>query len=510
VITFLFLLFLSSLIYSSPELVLNEIAEGEPARALHIADSIIRANPSDPFAAYVHAMALYENGKYDLAVKEAERAADGIPSVNTSDRKELIAVRDYLRESYEILREFKSVDGRYFKFFYHNPKDSILAYEVFKVLDSSRAALGRDLGYLPEDTIRIEVYPDKASFIRVSTLTEDEVKRTGTIALCKFNRMLFISPRAVLRGYKWRETLCHEYTHFVLHRMAGTRLPLWIHEAVAHFQEVRFDGRAGGVLSTTEKGLLQKAIKTNTLISFAKMHPSMAKLKNSTETGTAFAEVLVALKIVHDKGGYKAVRNLINTAASNKNIDSFLVSLTGAKNGFEQYLFDYIKTLPLQEVQNVNPEVPAFVEDGENEKDENSYYRWVRLADKLIKEKRTGAAIKELERAAIVAGGASSWVLTQVAHLYSENGENEKAFSSLNKAIDLYPDDCNAYFKRALLFQKNGKALMAAKDARSALQINPFHHHARELLIELLEETASSSEELKREKKNTAYLYRYK
>ncbi|MBL8026763.1 MAG: tetratricopeptide repeat protein [Fibrobacteres bacterium] len=484
----------------TPQYVLDEIAEGRARSALKAADSLVKVNPSDPYSAYVHALALYEEGMYKEAADAAERSADRLAVIDPSNRKEVISVHDYLRDSWKLLREFKKVEGRSFSLSYYNPKDSILAFEVFRVLDSAKVIIGRDLGYIPEDTVRVEIYPDKASFISVSTLTEDEVKRTGTIALCKFNRIMIISPRALLRGYKWRETLCHEYVHFVLHRMAGTRLPLWIHEAIARFEEVRFDGRTGGNLSQSEKGLLSRAVRNNSLITFARMYPSMAKLKNATETGTAFAEVHLAMKLLHEKCGYPCVRTLIKTAISGGNTDS-LIS--------ERYLFDFIKSMPVSATSFADTSGPVFTEDGESEAGENSYQKWVRLADKLLKEKRSVAAIKELERASVVAGGASSWVFTQMAVLYSDNGENEKALSALNKAIDLFPDDCNAYFRRARLNQKLGHVSAAADDARRALEINPFHGEARELLLEALDPEVNR-EEYRREMRNGSYLYKLK
>ena len=39
---------------------------------------------------------------------------------------------------------------------------------------------------------------------------------SGTIAICKYNKLMFTSPKAMLRGYEWLDTLSHEYVHFVI------------------------------------------------------------------------------------------------------------------------------------------------------------------------------------------------------------------------------------------------------------------------------------------------------
>ncbi len=200
-----------------------------------------------------------------------------LPAIEAGIRDQLLSNKNYLEQAIPVLLDQKKVQGKHFDFYYTNPKDSILAGDVFEVLESAYEVLGQDLGYQPSDKIRVEAYPDRNSFITVSTLTEDEVKRTGTIALCKFNRILFVSPRALVQGYSWKPTLCHEYTHFIINRASQGRLPLWLHEGMAHFEEVRYSGKAGGELTLVEKDLLYRAVKNNVFVTLDRMYPSMAE-----------------------------------------------------------------------------------------------------------------------------------------------------------------------------------------------------------------------------------------
>ena len=41
----------------------------------------------------------------------------------------------------------------------------------------------------------------------MSTLTEKEIETTGTIALCKYGKLMIVTPRATVFGYPWMDTL---------------------------------------------------------------------------------------------------------------------------------------------------------------------------------------------------------------------------------------------------------------------------------------------------------------
>ena len=57
---------------------------------------------------------------------------------------------------------------------------------------------------------------DVKELAAVSTLTEEEIRTSGTVAVCKFGKLMMLSPKALLKGYDWLDTAAHEYTHLVL------------------------------------------------------------------------------------------------------------------------------------------------------------------------------------------------------------------------------------------------------------------------------------------------------
>src|SRR6516165_10398421 len=132
------------------------------------------------------------------------RYADAVSSL------ELAGVEDrpgsYLRlarDTLAITRDDERVESEHFIFFYPKGKDAVLAPYALEALEAQRAALEKDLAHVPPGKVRVEVVNDAAELAPVSTLSQKEIDQTSTIAICKFNKLMVTSPKAVLRGYDW-------------------------------------------------------------------------------------------------------------------------------------------------------------------------------------------------------------------------------------------------------------------------------------------------------------------
>ncbi len=203
------------------------------------------------------------------------------------------------------LNETKAYEQRespHFLIRYPRGKDEILVPYALQTLELARDRIGQDLGFLPEDRIRVEILRDPSALSRLSSLTEDEIKASGTIALCKYNKLMVVSPRALVTGYAWQDTLAHELTHYLITRASQNKTPIWLHEGIAKFEESRWRGAAGEALAPSAVALLMRRLKAGTLISFERMHPSIAMLPNQEDASLAFAEVFTTIEyLVKDR-----------------------------------------------------------------------------------------------------------------------------------------------------------------------------------------------------------------
>jgi hypothetical protein len=179
---------------------------------------------------------------------------------------------------------------------YPRGKDEILVPYALQTLEQARERIGQDLGFLPQDRIRVEILRDPSALSRLSSLTEEEIKASGTIALCKYNKLMVVSPRALVTGYAWQDTLAHELTHYLITRESQNKTPIWLHEGIAKFEESRWRGPAGEALAPSAVALLMRRLHEGTLISFERMHPSIAMLPTQEDAALAFAEVFTTIE----------------------------------------------------------------------------------------------------------------------------------------------------------------------------------------------------------------------
>ncbi|MCA1663373.1 MAG: hypothetical protein LC659_03735, partial [Myxococcales bacterium] len=273
--------------------------------------------------------------------------------------------------------------------------------------------------------MRVEIYPEVADLARVSTLTLKEIETSGTIALCKYNRLMIVSPRALVAGYPWLDTLNHEYTHYVVTRISRNTVPIWLHEGIAKFEERRWRGPSGGGLTPVMEHLLALGLQHKQLITFAEMHPSMAKLPSQEETALAFAEVYTVVEFLHERDGWASVRALIKRFADGKPFD--------AKSGMAELEATWRNWLRGKKLRLHPGLLPAEAElrfkkgagkSTEASEDDSAHIgeerarKLARLGGMLRARHRLAAAATEYEKAQAIVGAGHPSVANKLARTY--------------------------------------------------------------------------------------------
>ena len=227
----------------------------------------------------------------------------------------------------------------HFDLYYPPGKDAVLASYALDTLENAYAALQKDFDFTPPGRIRVEILPDDKALAKLSTLTLQQIQTTGTIAICKFNRLMVITPRALVSGYEWRDTLNHEFVHFVVSMKSRNTVPIWLHEGLAKFEETRWRGEGGQAATAYSEYMLGQAVKQKDLVTFEQMHPSMALLPSQEQAVTAFAEVFHAIEFLKQKGG-TAMWNAI--IANLKHGESYQDAVAHAYHApFEKFVSDW-------------------------------------------------------------------------------------------------------------------------------------------------------------------------
>jgi tetratricopeptide (TPR) repeat protein len=333
--------------------------------------------------------------------------------------------------------------------------------------------------------VRVEILGAPADLARVSTLTEKEIETTGTIALCKYGKLMVVTPRATVFGYPWMDTMVHEYVHYVVSRMSHDKVPVWLHEGLARYQQVRWRGPATRPLTAMDEHLLAAALKKNDLISFDDMHPSMAKLPSQKAAALAFAEVATMVAYVHQEGGYPALRKALASIKSGKSArkavaESLEKKWPEVEKGWMQYLrAARLKSSPSL-AGRAGRQIRFKSSEGEDENlgtDEIANARarkHARLGGILRVRGLSDAAAIEYEKALAAAGPGDPYVAGKLSRTYLDLKKYDRAIELARPLLTADEGDAAPATTLGLAYQATGRPREAADAFEIALRVSPF------------------------------------
>ncbi len=449
--------------------------EGEKALG-----TLSRARPGDAEVLYLEGYARFVSGDYPAAVAKLNAAGRQAPG--DLEIKELLSLAEAAAKAIAGHREARSTHF----IMRYPPEDAVLADFALESLESMLAALRDDLGFTPSRPIIVDIYRSPSDLAAVSTLSEDEVKRTGTIALCKWARLMATTPRALRFGYPWQDSLSHELVHYVVSSLSADHTPVWLQEGLAKFLERRWREPAGGELPPSMQHLLAKALATGKLISFEAMHPSMAKLPKAEDATLAFAEVATAVASLHARGGMPALRAAIGHARQGMDARiAVAMAAGGSWAEFEKSWRAYMTAQKYRTFPGMEPVTRKFRKAsalasrrGPSEDEETMgtepAQRFLRLGNMLLLRRRLKAATLEYEKGAKI-NGPGHWLFpVKLGRAYLALGQPDRALKAVNETQILYPELPwpNLIAGQALL--SKGEADKAIGALQASLATNPF------------------------------------
>ncbi|MDO8142723.1 MAG: tetratricopeptide repeat protein [Candidatus Brocadiales bacterium] len=492
--------------------VVGEIAYGEEClktwqvdEASAIASKLLSTAPENPYVCFFIGEVRFYEGNYKESLsflKEAQKE----PGIAHNARE----FYDFVDKIYKTTNKFKEIKTEHFLFRYLEEKDAILVDYASDTLEKAYTAIGNDLNYFPKEPIIVEVFPDAESFCKISTLTKEEIETSGTVAICLFNRVIITSPRLQPRGYQWLDTLTHEYVHYVIMKKTYNRVPIWLHEGIAKYEEKRWLENITPKLPVSLESLLSEAVEKDYFITFEQMHPSLAKLKKREDTALAFAEVFTVIDYIFNRGGYPLLVSILEGIKNGKSTEDAVSSVTGASfPEFEKNWLQELKQKKFRRIHGIQilptklKESSAIVDDVESvaEIDVKDARKYAIMGDLLRHEGLHGAAIVEYEKAFGKAGKISPQIQNKLATAYIMDTQYTKAEEILKTALEYYPEYTTTYISLGELYQRKGEYDAAIEILSQANHINPFNpiiHRNLALLYNKLDRKDEATVELKR------------
>ena len=368
-------------------------------------DRLVVAYPNDPDVMLERGLLSYLRGDYRAASGQIVAASLRATGVRSPEERGMLArIAWETRETTENFEEVGTADGRYSVRFAPGTDRTLVPYAL-RVMRAVDEALTEELGYRHPGPIRLEIYPTTATLSRVSSLSVEEIERTGTIALCKWDRLMITTPRALVRGYSWADTIGHELVHLWLARASRDRAPVWMQEGYARFLERRWRGGPPAVvLDPGSARLLGVAVENDQLLSFDQLHPSIAMLPTANDAALAFAQVSTFIESLYARSGSAGLQRAMNEVRDGVDAREACAHAGGAS--FADLEAAWREAIAARPVPPGEPEVPRLVfRHGSTDPDETENIaeaearRATRLGNLLWERGRPLAASLEYARA---------------------------------------------------------------------------------------------------------------
>jgi tetratricopeptide (TPR) repeat protein len=412
-------------------------------------------------------------------------------------------------------KPIRSDDGR-FEAVFADPRDELLAPYLFKAMAAAYDEFGDDIGVRPSHPIRFEFYDEPGKLALVTPLTLDNIYTTGTVGICKYRRIMMITPRVMVYGYGWLDTAVHEYVHYLVTMRTHNNAPVWMQEGLAKLMEIRWrtpDAESGQQLEPHSRALLRDALANDSLVTLEQMHPSVAMLPSQELAALAYAEAETMLGLLEEQRGQAGLAAMLDDVAGGVDAKQAFANAWG--DTFEVFFEVWKQTMRERTADaddgGPNPHPNIAFRDGEADPAEDPSLngdvfshlgggrarKHARLGVLLTLRGHDEAAVLEYEKARAVDPEVRNdpQLGRRLGELYLKLGRAEEALPLLILAAEHDSENANLAASEARARRLSGDVDGARAALDRALRQNPFIPGIHCDLAALAEDPATAARE---------------
>jgi tetratricopeptide (TPR) repeat protein len=443
--------------------------------------------PENPKWRFLLGQALFYQGRYPEALAALDTLIADVP------HPQFHSFREFIAQTIKSTETLTPIETEHFRILIDPDRDAALVPYIGDVLEQSYQRLGKFFGLFPKDKVLVEVFPTTDTFYPASSLAARDIEVSGAIGICKFNKIMLLSPRNLARGYRWTDAISHEYLHHLIVHLSANQAPIWLHEGIAKYFEDAWRLPASSWLSRQTESLLAHALGNDSFVGFKNMEPSLVKLETTYQVQLGYAEAASAIDFIINKMGSKGLARILQdlSEAHGDGATGAIARVMGMTfEQFEKEWRQFLQSKHLQAHEGVR--LPRFtlkeddqvpVEDLRDEIESTKARMHTRLGDRLQQRGRDSAAAREYHRA-LDRDPYSPYLLNKLASALMTQQHWQPAQQYLERARTLAPDYVTTYTNLGQLHVGQ----QSYEDARAALweavQINPFdpliHHYLAE------------------------------
>jgi tetratricopeptide (TPR) repeat protein len=473
----------------------------EASEAWREVKRLLEDEPNDPRLLELASHIAFHQGDYQEALKLMKQALG-----RGGEDEKRKAFASFIEETLGVVSSFKRVETPHFIISLNEKQDGVLTDYLIDSLEKTYQVMAQQYGFQPLEKIRIEVFPNAKAFYLATTLSVRDIEVTGAVGIAQFNKLMMLSPRALVHGYRWLDAISHEYMHYLIFKLTKNKAPIWFHEGMAKYEETRW--RNGpSYLSSFYQTLLARALSEDKLIRFEQMEPSLVKLENPEDVQLAYAEAASAIEFILTKSGYDGLQKVMGQMASTNQKGAggaIQEALSLPFSEFEENWKGFLFSKGYKEIAGVHGHRYK-IKEGKYDEERMDTEEMKSLVAKnkahlgdLLKERgRMEAAVLEYRRA-LEESRHSVTIMKKLSSALMTMARYEEALELLMRAKDISSDHPGIYTALGQTFLKLKSTKKARNSFREAIQINPFDPEAHTGLAtayEMLGERASASKE---------------
>ncbi len=466
------------------------IADGRAcldASDLPCARAVANAAGDSPDALVLRAEVTFASAEFEEALRLLESAAGSRP-----EDEELARTLALYRATVEATDGFVTARRGDVEIRYLPGTDLVLVDEAFEALQAAHDRIGPLLGGAPPGGIRMEIYPSAERFTKASGLPTEAVQTTGVVALSKWTRLLVTSPRALGRGYAWKDTIAHEYIHYIVAWRTRDRAPVWLQEGIARSHESLWNQAEPPALQPYQQSLLAEALASDKLVPLERMHPSMAFLDSADEAALAFAQVSTMMVHLRAVAGENAVSDVLDRVRGGTDALEATAAV-GTSGDVPRFMAGWRTMLEgMHLVSRKLAAMPTVLGPSEDDfgidpvlASRRDLAGHARLGDLLREAERPEASLVEYRKAIPEGEPAPPTLSARMSDALQTLGRTDEALATLRASVNDYPEYASTRKRLGAILLAQGKPRDALVQYRASADINPFDPDVQAALADL-------------------------
>jgi len=367
--------------------------------------------------------------------------------------------------------DFDVITTEHFRIKLNKKESAALKPYVADLLEKAYKTLSAKYGFTPEGPIGFEMYPNHEDFA-VRTLG---LPGLGALGVCFGKLVVMDSPSARKPDeFNWGSTLWHEFTHVITLQMTDHRIPRWFSEGLSVYEERKAYPGWGDDM----KLQFLQAIKGKKLIPIADLNKGFF----DNRILTSYYQASLVADYIEGKWGFPAIQKMLLLYKDGKGTaDAFKGSLNISLEAFDTEFLKWVdaKAAP------INPD---------------QYHKLFIEGSQAFEDGDTDKAITSLTSAIAMypeySDDANAY--EPLVHAYIKKGDKAGAIDTLKKYMTYSETSYTSYVMLSQLLQEAGDLAGAAKSLEGAMYVRPMdlagHEKLGALLLGLKQYPAASRE----------------